>query len=41
MINTLRNKINEYFVGKEAVVEDCLVCLLAGGHILLEDVPDW
>ena len=39
MINTLRSKINEYFVGKEAVVEDCLVCLLAGGHILLEDVP--
>lgn len=39
MINTLRNKINEYFVGKEAVVEDILVCLLAGGHVLLEDVP--
>lgn len=39
MINILRNKINEYFVGKEAVVEDILVCLLAGGHVLLEDVP--
>lgn len=39
MINTLRNQINEYFVGKEAVVEDILVCLLAGGHVLLEDVP--
>ena len=39
MINILRNKINEYFVGKEAVVEDVLVCLLAGGHVLLEDVP--
>jgi len=39
MINSLRNKINEYFVGKEAVVEDILVCLLAGGHVLLEDVP--
>ena len=39
MINTLRGKINEYFVGKEAVVEDILVCLLAGGHVLLEDVP--
>ena len=38
-MNTLRNKINEYFVGKEAVVEDILVCLLAGGHVLLEDVP--
>lgn len=39
MINTLRSKINEFFVGKEAVVEDILVCLLAGGHVLLEDVP--
>lgn len=39
MIHTLRNKINEYFVGKEFVVEDILVCLLAGGHVLLEDVP--
>lgn len=39
MIHTLRSKINEYFVGKESVVEDILVCLLAGGHVLLEDVP--
>lgn len=39
MINKLRKQINEYFVGKESVVEDCLVCLLAGGHVLLEDVP--
>ena len=38
-VEQLRNKINEYFVGKEDVVEDVLVCLLAGGHILLEDVP--
>ncbi|MBQ1487224.1 MAG: MoxR family ATPase [Lachnospiraceae bacterium] len=29
----------EYFVGKESVVDDVLICLLAGGHILLEDVP--
>ncbi len=39
MIQTLRKQINDYFVGKEQVVEDVLVCLLAGGHILLEDVP--
>ncbi len=39
LLQQLRDKINEYFVGKEGVVEDVLVCLLAGGHILLEDVP--
>ena len=33
------NNINRVLVGKEKVVEDVLVCLLAGGHILLEDVP--
>lgn len=39
MINSLRNNINKYFVGKEAVVDDVLICLLAGGHILIEDAP--
>ena len=39
MINKLRNSINDYFVGKESVVENVLICLLAGGHVLLEDVP--
>lgn len=39
MIQALRKQINDFFVGKEQVVEDVLVCLLAGGHILLEDVP--
>jgi len=38
-ISALRNRMNEYFVGKEQVVEDTLICLLAGGHVLLEDVP--
>ena len=39
MINRLRDQIGEYFVGKDDVIEDVLICLLAGGHILLEDVP--
>jgi len=39
VINKLKDKMKEYFVGKEEVVENVLVCLLAGGHILLEDVP--
>lgn len=39
MIEKLRERINEYFVGKEEVVDHVLTCLLAGGHVLLEDVP--
>ncbi|MCR5178565.1 MAG: MoxR family ATPase [Lachnospiraceae bacterium] len=39
MVEKLRSRINEYFIGKEDVVEDVLTCLLAGGHVLLEDVP--
>lgn len=31
--------INSIFVGKEEVVENVLICLLSGGHVLLEDVP--
>lgn len=38
-VDLLQENINRYFLGKEPVVEDILVCLLAGGHILLEDVP--
>lgn len=39
VINALRNNINTYFVGKEDVTENLLVCLFAGGHLLIEDVP--
>ncbi len=39
MIETLRESINRVFIGKEDVVEDLLVCLMVGGHVLLEDVP--
>ncbi len=39
LVRKLKENINKVFVGKEDVVEDMLVCLLAGGHILLEDVP--
>lgn len=35
----LRENINSVFVGKEDIVENLLICLLAGGHVLLEDVP--
>lgn len=38
-VNKIKANINSVFVGKEEVVEKVLICLLAGGHILLEDVP--
>lgn len=39
MVDNLRKEINDYFVGKSEVVENLLICFLAGGHVLLEDVP--
>ncbi len=39
IVNQIRETINQVFVGKEEVVENLLICLMAGGHILLEDVP--
>jgi len=35
----IRNQINAVFIGKEEIVENVLITLLARGHILLEDVP--
>lgn len=35
----IKENMNQILVGKENIVEDVLVCLLAGGHVLLEDVP--
>ena len=35
----LEENINSVFIGKADVVQNVLVCLFAGGHILLEDVP--
>lgn len=39
IVMQIKEAINKVFVGKEEVVEKVLICLLAGGHILLEDVP--
>ena len=38
-IQTLLNQLNTVIVGKPAQVQDCVACLLAGGHLLIEDVP--
>lgn len=39
LVKKLEETINGVFVGKEEIVENLLICLLAGGHVLLEDVP--
>jgi MoxR-like ATPase len=38
-VQKLKKQIGEYFVGKEETIDNLLICLLAGGHVLLEDVP--
>ena len=39
LAESLMRNINQVFVGKEEVVENLLISFLAGGHVLLEDVP--
>ena len=38
-IQALLNQLNTVIVGKPGQVRDCVACLLAGGHLLIEDVP--
>ena len=38
-VRDLLRQLNGVIVGKEAQVQDCVACLLAGGHLLIEDVP--
>src|SRR5580693_518810 len=38
-LSILQTHIERVFVGKELVVQNALACLLAGGHLLIEDVP--
>jgi MoxR-like ATPase len=38
-IHQLLVQLNTVIVGKSAQVSDCVACLLAGGHLLIEDVP--
>lgn len=38
-IQRIAESINSVIRGKEDVVEQLLVCLCAGGHVLIEDVP--
>lgn len=38
-LEALLNQINSVVIGKEAQVQDCVTCVLAGGHLLIEDIP--
>src|SRR5256714_8241080 len=38
-LNQVRTEIAKIIVGQQSVVEGVLICLLAGGHVLLEGVP--
>lgn len=39
LFKRIETAVNEVFTGKEEVVRKLLICLFAGGHVLLEDVP--
>ena len=38
-LRELVDQLNTVIVGKPAQTRDCVACLLAGGHLLIEDVP--
>lgn len=38
-IQSLIHQLNSVIVGKPTQVQHCVTCLLAGGHLLIEDVP--
>ncbi|HEX8985519.1 MAG TPA: MoxR family ATPase [Bryobacteraceae bacterium] len=38
-LDQIRREINKVIVGQQDVIDGVLVCLLAGGHVLLEGVP--
>jgi len=38
-LKSLLNQLNTVIVGKPSQIQDCVACLLAGGHLLIDDVP--
>ena len=38
-LEQFRKQMNSLFLGKEEIVDNVLCAFLAGGHVLLEDVP--
>ncbi len=38
-LKILLGQLNTVIVGKPSQIQDCVACLLAGGHLLIDDVP--
>ncbi len=38
-LQLLLDQLNTVIVGKNPQIQDCVACLLAGGHLLIDDVP--
>ncbi len=38
-LKEILDQLNTVIVGKPLQIQDCVACLLAGGHLLIEDVP--
>jgi MoxR-like ATPase len=38
-LKILLSQLNTVIVGKPSQIQDCVACLLAGGHLLIDDVP--
>ncbi len=38
-LREILDQLNTVIVGKPTQIQDCVACLLAGGHLLIEDVP--
>jgi MoxR-like ATPase len=38
-LTRLIDQVSTIIVGKRPQIEDCVACLLAGGHLLIEDLP--
>ncbi len=35
----IRESVSKVIVGKENIIDLSLICIITGGHMLLEDVP--
>jgi MoxR-like ATPase len=38
-LKSILDQLNTVIVGKPTQIQDCVACLLAGGHLLIDDVP--
>ena len=39
LLAAVQTAVNRIVVGKQAQIRQCIACLIAGGHLLIEDVP--